>query len=67
MEQKLLQSESVFGRVPLAKEKLLVSEVYILVSDAFGRSFLPTVCFNPEKVKYDLKLAKNKLQEMGLS
>ena len=67
MQQQLQMQESVFRKVDIQREKVLMGEIYGLVSESYGRMFLPSIAFQKERIKPALTLTKIKLQEMGVT
>ena len=64
--QKTEEKLSLFGRLPLEKEKEIVKEVFMLSCDVAGNVFFHPLIFNKEETVEKLKLAKRKLEEMGV-
>jgi hypothetical protein len=62
----LTRQDSIFGKLPIEKEKELSNEILEDLGEGFSRIFLPTVVFQKQIVKQKLTGVVNKLEELGI-
>lgn len=65
-EQQLLYEKTLFGKMPLEKEKLKFHEAMEFILKAYTNTAYPFILINREETVENLKKAKEKLVEVGV-
>jgi hypothetical protein len=60
------QATTFFGTLPIEQEREIAKELLIHSGEVATSLFLPLVIFDKEKLIWNLKTIKNKLNELGI-